>query len=123
MQEKNSVLIKRSRYVGGGVTEVNARALEWWDRSVLQTSEDDGAYVVERRFIGRLDLIAAYTLGDARSWWIIAMLNNILDPYSEIYEGRVLYVPTKERAQRLMEGQIGGVPSTREVPPSILPIV
>lgn len=122
-QEKNSVLIKRSRYVSGGTTEINNTAIEWWERDVILTAEDDASYVVERRFVGRLDLIAAYTLGDARQWWIIAQFNNILDAFLEVYEGRVIYIPSKERISRILEGQTGGERSTREVPPTIFPIV
>lgn len=123
MPEKNSTLIRTSRYVAGGVTEVNSLALEWWERNVILTNESDTSYVVERRFVGRLDLIAAYTLGEPRLWWVIAQFNNILDPYSEVTEGAILYIPSKTRVDQMMNGTTGGIPSTREVPTSILPIV
>ena len=121
--EKNSVLVRQSRYVSGGTTEVNENALEWWERVVFNTNVDDRNYVVEPQYAGRLDLIATAFLGEPRLWWIIAMHNNILDPYNEVREGTILYIPTVERAQSLISGGLGGVPSTREVPPSILPIV
>lgn len=120
--EKNSTLVRTSRYVSGGSTEVNQTALEWWEREVFLSAEDDNNYVVEKKFEGRLDLIAAIFLGEPRMWWIIAMLNNIVDPVTEVVEGVILYIPTAERAKSF-SGQLGGVPSTREVPPSILPIV
>ena len=123
--EKNSVLVKGSRYVAGGSTEVNKVSLEWWERNVYVTDPTDFMYVVEQRFEGRLDLITAIYLGEQniRYWWLVAMLNNILDPYTELKTGRVIRIPTKERLQNMLSGKLGGVPSTREIPISILPIV
>ncbi len=123
--QKNSTLSRGSRYVGGGITEVNKFALEWWERNVFLRDATDTTYVVEKKFEGRLDLITATFLGDknVKYWWAVAMLNNILDPYSEVKEGLVLYLPSKERLASMIEGQAGGVDSTREIPTSILPIV
>lgn len=123
--EKNSTFNKQSRYVSGGVTEVNQFALEWWDRQFFTIDPSDSIYIVEKKFEGRIDLITASYLGEkfVANWWVIAMINNILDPYTEIYEGRVLYIPTRDRVAAILNGQLGGVPSTREVPTSILPIV
>ncbi len=122
--ETNSVLNNRSRYVAGGVTEVNSKALEWWERSVFQPDSTDTSYVVERKFEGRLDLIAAAYLGDSKLWWLIAQYNRLLDPWLETSEGRVLYIPTGTRMQNMLTGSLGGYPSTREVPTNfILPIV
>lgn len=123
--ERNSLYLKNSRYVSGGVTETNQSALEWWERLNFTTDPTDTAYVVENKYEGRLDQIVAVHLGTqfVGSWWVVAMLNNILDPYTEIYEGRVLYLPTRERLSSILDGRLGGTPSTREVPTSILPIV
>lgn len=123
MAETNSTLVRASRYVSGGSTEVNLKALEWWERTVFPINNDDVSYVVEKRFEGRLDLITALYLKEPRYWWVIAQYNNILDPNAEITEGVILYIPTLERVKAMMSGKIGGVPSTREVPLSILPIV
>lgn len=121
--EKNSVLTETSRYVSGGTTEVNSKALEWWERTVFPVNSDDNIYVVETRFVGRLDLIAATYYNEPRYWWVIAQYNNILDAYSEVIEGVILYIPTVTRLRSLLQGGIGGVSSTREVPVSVLPIV
>lgn len=123
MSELNSVLNKNSRYVSGGRTEVNPTALEWWERIPLPVNNDDTVYVVEKRFEGRLDQIAAVYLGEPRYWWVIAQYNNILDPYSEISEGAILYIPKIEKVKALMSGKTGGYQSERQVPLSILPIV
>lgn len=123
MAEKNSTLVRISRYVSGGTTEVNAKALEWWERNVYTAYEDDQPYVVEKKFEGRLDLITALFLGEPRYWWVIAMYNNILDPNAEIFEGAILYIPSVEKTRALLNGKLGGIASLREVPLSILPIV
>ena len=121
--EKNSTLVRISRYVSGGTSEVNSTAIEWWERTNFVSNADDTSYVVEKKFGGRLDLISALFLGEARYWWLIAMHNNILDPSGEITEGRILYIPTAERVKSTLSGKLGGVSSTRELTPSILPIV
>lgn len=121
--ETNSTRVRISRYVSGGTTEVGQTALEWWDRNFFVSNADDTNYVVEKKFEGRLDLIAAVFLGEPRYWWLIAMHNNILDPFNEVLEGTVLYIPSAERAKSVLSGKLGGVASTRELSPSILPIV
>ena len=123
MAETNSTLVRNSRYVSGGTTEVNAKALEWWERNVFTTFDDDQAYVVEKKFEGRLDLITAVFLGEPRYWWVVAMYNNILDPHAELFEGAIIYIPALDKVKSLLTGKLGGVASQREVPLSILPIV
>lgn len=123
MAEKNSVLVRTSRYVSGGETEVNQGALEWWERTTLTAAEDDTPYVIERKFEGRLDQVAALFLGEPRLWWVLAQYNNVLDPHAEVVEGAVIQIPSTERVQAILSGKTGGVRSTREVPTSILPIV
>jgi hypothetical protein len=123
MAEKNSTLVKNSRYVSGGETEVGLNTIEHWERLVFPVNNDDTSYVVEKKFVGRLDLITAVFLVEPRYWWVVAQYNNILDPYSEIVEGRVLYIPTLDRVKTILSGKTGGVISTREVPLAILPVV
>lgn len=124
MAERNSTLMPRGRYVAGGVTEVNTRALEWWERANFRDSDTDRLYAVEARFNGRLDQIAQLFLEDSRLWWFIAQYNAILDPYVEVSEGRILRIPTKDRTLTMLTGKLGGADSTREVPlTNITPIV
>lgn len=123
MAQTNSTLVRSSRYASGGTTEVNSKAIEWWERKVFPVNDDDSTYVVERKFEGRLDLITAVFLKEPRYWWVVAQYNNILDPNAEIIEGVILYIPTLDRIKTILSGQLGGIASTREVPISILPIV
>jgi len=123
MSEKNSVLRRKSRYSSGGVTEVSDNRLEWWERNVFTSDGEDSLYTVDQRTQGRLDLIAAMFLGEPRLWWVIAQYNKILDPYAEIVEGAKIYIPSSERVDAMLDGRTGGVPSTRQAPVSILPLV
>jgi hypothetical protein len=109
--------------VAGGTTEVNDWGIEWWDRAIFRPAPDDIRYTVDKKFEGRLDMISDLFLGEPRWWWIIAQMNNILDPHNEVREGAVLSIPTADRAKSMLTGQLGGVASTRELTPSILPIV
>lgn len=123
MAELNSTFVRNSRYVSGGTTEVNIKALEWWERNIFTTFNDDKVYVVEKKFEGRLDLITAVFLGEPRYWWVVAMYNNILDPNAELFEGAIIYIPALDKVKSLLIGKLGGIASKREVPLSILPIV
>jgi nucleoid-associated protein YgaU len=122
--DKNSVNVQNSRYVSGGETEVNSTRLEWWERIQFEVDPSDMRYTVDIKTEGRLDLIAAAFLGDSHLWWLIAQYNAILDPFSEITIGRVLRIPSKDRAGMLMNGRVGGFKSARTIPLSnITPIV
>jgi len=119
----NSVFNKYSRYVHGGTTEVNGQRLEWFERATFTVDPSDIAYVVEDRYAGRLDLLASVFYNEPRYWWVIAMVNNVLDPATEVVPGRVLYVPTRERLVTLLSGRQGGVDSKREAVPLVPPVV
>lgn len=116
MNEKNSVNMPKSRYVSGGSTETNQFRLEWWERTQLVWNDTDSTYVVEPKSVGRLDLIASAFLGDSHLWWLIAQYNAILDPFNEVTVGRTLRIPSKDHAQSMLGGKLGGYQSTREVP-------
>jgi len=120
----NSVHTKTSRYVQGALTEVGPTGLEWWARFTFPTDISDIVYTVNETTVGRLDKIANYFLNDPQLWWLIAQYNNILDPYSEIELGRVLYIPSTDRVQLMMTQKTGGIPTQRGnesiLPPVIL---
>lgn len=123
MRNQNSLFLNTSRYVQGGVTETQNSRLEWWERSVFSRDATDRIYIVENIYEGRLDNISAVFYGEPRYWWVIAQMNNILDPASEIIAGRALIIPTKERLHLMLTGRQGGAASTRTEIPSIPPVV
>ena len=43
---------------------------------------------------GRPDLISHFVYENVDFWWIILEHNNIVDPYSELYTGRLLDIPS-----------------------------
>lgn len=120
----SSVDNKISRYVNGGITEVSPGRLEWWERRSFAHDIYDDIYYVQPAFVGRLDLIANAFYDEPRYWWIIAQYNNILDPVTEIVEGKELFLPKKSRLQTdFLTGKTGGVVTTRTLKPVIKPVV
>jgi len=110
----NSVSNKASRYVHGGNTEIGEIGLEWWDRRIIPTDESDTIFTVDNFHTNRLDLISTIFYGEPRWWWVIAQMNNILDPNQEVYSGRQLAIPSKDRLMLILNGKTGGFKSTRK---------
>lgn len=123
MANADSLQNKYSRYVAGGTTEVADGKIEWWERSIFPSSNTDISYTVEKFYVGRMDLIANIFYNEPRYWWIIAQYNNILDPFSEITEGRILLIPTKDRLSLMLGTKLGGVDSLRQPINTISPVV
>lgn len=109
----SSVYNNMSRYVHGGDTEVGEIGIEWWDKRKIPTASSDIIFTVDAFHKGRLDLIANIFFNEPRYWWVIAQMNNILDPVAEIFEGRQLVIPSKDRLLILLNGKMGGFPSER----------
>lgn len=124
MAIQNSSQLPTSRYVHGGVTEVGQRALEWWERNTFPNDSSDFQYAVENFYEGALHRLSAAVYGNPRYQWLIAQYNNIIDPFTEVTPGRVLFLPTKERLNLMLNGKVGGIPSTREGDPRVIsPVV
>lgn len=123
MANADSLQNKYSRYIAGGTTEVADGRIEWWERSIFPSSNTDISYTVEKFYVGRMDLIANVFYNEPRYWWIIAQYNNILDPFSEITEGRILLIPTKDRLSLMLGTKLGGTDSLRQPINTISPVV
>lgn len=63
----------------------------------------DFIIAVDQSSEGRLDLIAYNYLGDAKLWWVIAEINNIVDPASYPLIGTSLRIPSKSRVQEKIQ--------------------
>jgi len=120
---QNSLFNKYSRYVAGGTTEQANNKIEWWEKTIFERDETDIAYAIEKFYEGRLDLIASAFYNEPRYWWVIAQYNNIMDPFSEIKEGRILLIPSKERLPLLLLTKQGGVTSQKQPVETISPVV
>lgn len=121
----SSVENKTSRYVQGGLTEVGPIGLEWWGRfSLPRDDTTDLSYTIDETTNGRLDKVAYGFYNDPSLWWIIAQYNNLLDPYTEAFSGRILTIPSHERVTLLMTQKTGGIDSARSndsiLPPLVL---
>lgn len=119
----DSTKIKTSRYTQGGLTEKGTIGIEWWGKFNLPSDDTDLAYTVNKNMEHRIDKIANAFYGDPTLWWVIAQFNNILDPYDEIIEGRVLFLPTHDRLQMLLTSKMGGINTTRNNESILPPIV
>ena len=67
-------------------------------------------YVIQANDVGFPDLIAArqYGFGNEDLWWIIALLNGIIDPETELQPGTLLLIPPLSLVQAFLSRK-GGV--------------
>lgn len=119
----DSLSLKSSRYVAGGISERASGKIEWWERTIFPQDSTDTHYVIENFYAGRLDLIANAFYKEPRYWWVIAQINNILDPITETVPGRTLIIPSPERLNAMLNKKMGGVDSKRIPVTEISPIV
>jgi hypothetical protein len=70
--------------------------------SVPKLPSDD-TYIIEAKYVNRLDLLAFDQYGSTRLWWIIALRNIdiIKDPTRDVTAGLEIYLPSKNTAERL----------------------
>jgi hypothetical protein len=47
----------------------------------------------QEKYVNRPDTISFDVYGNAKYWWIIAMANDVLDPFIDFYKGRELRIP------------------------------
>jgi hypothetical protein len=107
---------KNGRYVRGGTTEVSGYALEWWDKVDAEKDTTDTIYVMEAKYEGRPDLLGLAFYDDPGLWWVICQYNGIIDPMTELVEGKTLLIPSEDKvstAYKATSSNIGGVTSTR----------
>lgn len=114
---KNSINnTTNGRYVLGGTTEVSLYALEWWNKTKIEPHSTDIIYYVEKQYEFKPHLLGFLFYGDSKLWWIIGMVNGIINPLEELHEKKMLRIPILERIKTtlLTPGtKSGGVPSTR----------
>lgn len=59
--------------------------------------DTDELWVVPSAGVPRLDLLANDFYGTPNLWWVLASVNNVLDPLVSVPTGTAIRVPTKER--------------------------
>lgn len=66
--------------------------LETFNSSVIPKTDDDKYHIVTTQQIGRLDLIANQYYNNPSFYWVIALANDIIDPFI-IDAGTILRIP------------------------------
>lgn len=66
----------------------------------------DLVYVVPPTGTNRFDLISQLFYGTPELWWLIAEVNDIVDPLTGVAPGTTIRVPTRERLSK--EGVLNG---------------
>ena len=64
--------------------------------SVVPDATDE-LWTVPSAGVSRLDLVANSFYGTPALWWVIASVNNIIDPLVSVPQGTSIRVPTKDR--------------------------
>lgn len=65
---------------------------ENWNKVSIPRSSQDKYYTVEMVSENRLDMIASSYYNSPRYWWVIALANNIDDPF-DVPKGTLLRIP------------------------------
>lgn len=64
-----------------------------WNVPTIDEQPEDIYYTVKPSEDLRLDKIAYDYYGNYNLWWILAVANNILDPFTELTVGQVIRIP------------------------------
>lgn len=65
--------------------------------SAVVPDSSDILYTVPQAGEGRMDLISQQFYGTPELWWVVALVNNLLDPLVGFTSNQTVRVPTKER--------------------------
>lgn len=79
------------------VTEEGRQFYESWIPPQISEASDDRYLEVTPGTVGRLDLISFDIYGTPKFWWLIAVTNNIFDPFEDMYPGMILRCPSQTR--------------------------
>ncbi len=102
-----------SRYVQGGLTDVFANRLGWWDAYQLLSATDDVTFVLTARYHQRPDLLAFDMYGKSTLMWLVLQYNLIVDVNEEFVTGAQVTLPSKSRVfTSILTYQSGGNPVT-----------
>lgn len=84
---------KTSRYqILRVILDNQQRYLETYNQVTIPESDDDTYHIVKFNEEGRLDIIANDYYNNSSYWWILAIANEMIDPFS-FKKGIMLRVP------------------------------
>jgi hypothetical protein len=96
--ETNVINKKYSRYTQGGLSTLSAdNKVKWWERRILEKSDDDLIVEILPRFNKRPDRLAFELYGKAELGWLILQYNVILDINDEFITNRIIKAPHPNR--------------------------
>mgnify|MGYP004004404035 CR=1 FL=1 len=70
--------------------------LDWSKKNIDSTT----FLIDQEKFVNRPDSISHDVYGNAKYWWIIAMANDISDPFFGFHKGRTLKIPDIELVKK-----------------------
>jgi len=62
----------------------------------------DKFIIGEEKYVNRPDYISYDVYGNSKYWWIIAMANDIKDPFYEFHRGKELKIPNLVALKKIM---------------------
>lgn len=84
---------KTSRYqILRVVVNGDSRYLETYNQKTIPESDEDTYHIVSFTEEGRLDLIANDYYGSPSYWWVLAIANNLIDPF-DFKQGVMMRIP------------------------------
>jgi len=88
-----------SRYVLSGLVEHDQEQyLSTWFIPYFYSllNSDDVYHVVKSNEENRLDLISYRYYGTSKYWWVIALVNELYDPFFDVKAGKMIRVPSMD---------------------------
>jgi hypothetical protein len=86
-----------SAYIDTPVYQIGGDIFFGLLRDPITPDLTDGSFTVTQGFENRLDLISNNFYGTQDLWWVIAMVNDIMDPLLGVQVNTILRIPTKTR--------------------------
>lgn len=97
--ERNDSDLSRFAYM-----EAGTRKSFWeWKKDISESSVDmkDTTFLIDHeKFVNRPDAIAYEVYGNSKYWWLIALRNDIKEPFYEFFKGRTLKIPSLVAAKK-----------------------
>ena len=78
-----------------------------WNPVVIEVNPTvDRHHVIVESDIGRLDTISYNYYGTPSLWWVIAHVNNIINPINDLVPGDILLIPSPDAIYSAQQDQI-----------------
>lgn len=73
----------------------------------IPLSTDDVYHTFSNSDYLRLDWVSNNYYSTPKYWWIIAMANNIIDPFADVYDGLIVRIPSINTIKNIFGGLYG----------------